>query len=398
MQLVGKIVSAILALLAIPMFTIAACNLAIEAAVFNRDTYDAVLEDDVIFDEMLAVALPLALSVGDADINVEEQNNTPVRFADIIRALEGKPETWTEITNLIIPADWLQITTTQLADVIFGLIDGDLDVIENEIDMAELRDRLGGEAATEAATLIIREAPACNGEQIRHMQSVVSGDEDFLPICRPANEAMENRAIETISNWFNFMALEFEGDVTSVAQMFDISRDDARAFSIIMEIAFNQVLMLFYLCPAAFLSLIIIFTVRSIGQFGRWIGGITLTVGILILMAILALQVFTFGAINDATTNSSTPAEQFLARFGTAMLRSTVSESSSSLLLQSGLFIGIGFLFFALAWYFGRNRDEEGSVVLITEDGQVISTATQRRPGTLEENIDDDPTIPQVPI
>ena len=48
MQLVGKIVSAILALLAIPMFTIAACNLAIEAAVFNRDTYDAVLEDDVM--------------------------------------------------------------------------------------------------------------------------------------------------------------------------------------------------------------------------------------------------------------------------------------------------------------------------------------------------------------
>lgn len=388
MRLAGTIFSAILALIAIPLFTMAACNLALDAAIFNRATYDTVLEDDVIFEEMLTVALPLVLSAPEAEIPTEE-SDAPVRIGDVVEALQGKPEVWSEITNLLIPPDWLQNTTTELLDVLFGLIEGDIDAIEQELDLSEIRSRFSGNAASEAATLIITEAPDCTPGQIEDLRQFLSGDGSTLPICNPEDDRLEIRAIEAIESWFAFVADEFQSDRVPISQMFDIERDGARAFSIGIDLIFNQALILFYLCPMALLSLVIIIVVKSLGGFGRWIGSVSVAVGVFILMLIFALQVFVFGTISDAVTGSSSPAEQFMARFFGAILRSAVAASSESLLFQAFVFIGAGFVLFALAWYFKRSDDDDdGEMVLITEEGEIISTATQKRVGTVTETVD----------
>jgi|GEM_PF-3106561 len=381
MRVLGTIFSAILALIAIPLFTIAACNLAIDAAIFNRGTYDAVLDNDVIFEEMLTVALPLVLTVPEADIDFETEDENGRLFENMVNALEGKPEVWSQITNLLIPSNWLQGTVTQLVDVIFGMIEGDIDVIEQEVDLTEVRSRLTGEQAQQAARLIITESPECTDRQLEELEAILDGGDGVLPVCNPGEGRLQTRAITYIENWFAFIAGQFEGDIVPVSQMFNIDRNGAQAFSIVIDTIFNKALVLFYLCPMALLSLIIIMVVRSLGGFGRWIGSVLVAVGVFILMLIFALQVLVFGSIGEALA-ASNPADQFMARFGSAMLRSAISESSESLLLQAFVFIGAGFVLFALAWYFSR-KDDEGSAVLITEEGEIISTATQKRVGTV---------------
>ncbi|MGJ3238221.1 MAG: hypothetical protein ACFE0Q_05895 [Anaerolineae bacterium] len=385
MRLASTIFSAILALLAVPFFTIAACNFAIEAAVFNRSTYNAVLDDEVLFEGMITSALPVVLTASEADVNFEGQVNASVRIQDVALALEDKPDTWATVTDLLIPADWLQTTSTQLVDVIFGIMARDLSVLDAEVDFTDIRTRFNGEQAQQASRAIITEAPACTNEQQVQMRAIIEGQPGTLPICNPINDsALTNDAIGFLEQWLADTAQVLANDRIPISQAFDLNRDDARIFGIVVELIFDQALLLLYLCPTALLSILILLAVRSLKGFSRWIGSVLIAVGVLILLVILALQAVTFSVISESFVNSSTPAETFIARFVSAMVRSAVSESSFSLLVQSATFIGLGFVIFALAWYLGRNRDEEGQFVLITDDGQVISTATQRKIGDLD--------------
>ncbi len=383
MRHLRTLASVILALIAIPLFTLAACNFAIEAAVFNRATYDAVLDDDVIFEELLGGILPLVLNIPDAELNFDNQQTVNVQ--DIAIALGDKADVWEEVSNMLLPADWVQVTITQLVDVFFSITGGDVDQIEQEIDLSVNRARLMGEEATIAAQLIIEQAPICSPAQRETLQRIIDEQDEQLPICNPQDPILRQAATTIIQDWFASLADELEGDRVTVAEFLDTNRDEARVGAISVDLIFNQAFLLFYLCPLAFLSLIVIISVRSLEGFGRWIGSVSVTVGILILLIIFALQIFAFGSIANLFETSNTPVEAFIARFVSALVRSAISASSTSLLTQSGLFIGFGFIFFALAWYFGRNHDDEGSVVLIMEDGQVISTATQRRVASLDK-------------
>lgn len=389
MEVFRKIISLILALITIPLLIMAACNLALEAAVFSRATYNAVLDDEILFENMLAEALPVVLTASNNQINFAGTTQTPVRIQAIVVALEEKPEIWAEVTNLLIPSNWLQSTTIQLVDVIFGIVEGDLETIEQEVNLTEIRSRFRGREARQAANLIVTEAPNCSAEQLEVLDLIISSGEGTVPICNPQDEVLQNQAINLISLWFGFVAEDFGSDTIPISQMFEIDRDTARATNLVLNLIFKQAIILFYLCPMALLSIIVILTVRSLNGFGRWIGSVSVAVGILMLLLAFGLQIIVFGAISEAFASSTTPAEELLARFSSALLRSILGESSTSLLLQAGISIGIGFVVLALAWYVGRNADDEGSMVLITEDGQIISTVTQGRVGSLaEENLD----------
>lgn len=390
MRHLATLSSLILALIAVPLFTLAACNFAIEASVFNRATYDAVLEDDVIFEELLARILPLVLQAPEADITLDDVE-APVRIQDIAIALEDDPDIWEDVTSTLLPADWVQTTITQLVDVFFGITSGDIDQIEQEVDLTIIRSRLVGEDAINAAQLIIQEAPTCSLDQRDSLRRIIDGATEILPICNPQDPILQQASVTAIQDWFASIADRLADDRVTVAEFLNTTRDEVRAGSISVDLIFNQALILFYLCPMALLSLVVILSVRSLSGFGKWVGSVSITVGGLILLIILALQLFAFGSIASIFENSTTPIEAFISRFVSALVRSAITASSTSLLTQSALFIGFGFILFALAWYFGRDEDE-GSVVLIMEDGQVISTATQRRVASLDktETLDED--------
>jgi hypothetical protein len=385
MRLAGKILSAIFALLAVPLFTVAACNLAIETAFLNRSTFDKVLEDDVIFADMLPVALPVIFTLPDAEgLDFEGRDESPIRFRDIVLALQGKPDVWEEVTSLLVPPVWLQTTITQFVDVLFAITEGDFDVINDTVDLSEVRQRFNGEEASQAAMLIISEAPACTEEQVAELETFFSQLVGKMPICNPTDEAMIGRSTQVLEFWFTALAQQLGEDQTSVSDLFELTRDNARTINLLAELD-HQGLMLTYLCPMALLSLILIFAIRSTKSFGRWIGGISIVSGIIILVTIFALQVVAFNIVTSALS-AETEAEQFFTRLFSEILRSVIAQSNSTMLLQAAIFIGIGFVIFVFSGFAGEPGNDGGSSVLITEDGEIISTATQRRIGQLSSD------------
>lgn len=388
MRLVGTIFSGIFAFLAVPLFTMAACNLAVEAAFLNRDTYDSVLEDDIIFEEVLTVALPVIFTAPNEDeFEFEGRDEAPIQFREVALALEDKPEIWAEVTNLLVPPEWLQQTVTQFVDVLFAVTTGDFDVLDEIVDLTEVRQRFSGEEASEAARLIITEAPSCTEAQIEELNTFFSLPAGVMPICNPSNERTQQRSIDMIVLWFDALADHLGEDQPSVSDIYSLTKDNARTINTLVELD-RQGLMLIYLCPMALLSLIIIFTVRSPKGFGRWIGGTSIASGVVILITIFVLQVAIFGIVTEAL-NTETAAEQFFARLFSEILRSAIAQSNSSMLLQAAIMIGIGFLLFVIAGFSGRQTQDNGNSVLIMEDGQIISTATQRRIGTLAQSEED---------
>lgn len=384
MRIAGIIFSAIFALLAVPLFTMAACNLAIEASFLNRSTYDDVLQDTVIFEDVLPVALPAIFSAADAEeLEFENRDENPIQVQEVVRALEDKPEVWGEVVNLLVPPEWLQQTVTQFVDVLFAIFDGNFDAINATVDLAEVRQRFNGEEASQAANLIISEAPNCTNKQIEELNTFFSQRSGVMPICNPPDERTRERSIQLVENWFTAAASHLSEDKLSFSEFYDFSRDNARSISLFVELD-RQGLILTYLCPMAFLSLIVILAVRSRQSFGRWIGITTIISGIGMLLTIFMLQVALFRMVTEALSAQS-EAEQFFARLVSEILRSALAHSSTTMLIQAAIFIGIGFVLLVILGFSGGQAGNMGSSVLITEDGQIISTATQKRIGTIAQ-------------
>jgi hypothetical protein len=77
---------------------------------------------------------------------------------------------------------------------------------------------------------------------------------------------------------------------------------------------------------------------------------------------------------------------RFFSRLVSELLSSAFGESSSSLLAQAGLFFALGFILVVIGWF--KKDGEHDDMVFITEDGQIISTASHKRIGTLAEPSD----------
>lgn len=387
MRLAGIIFSAIFAIIAVPLFTMAACNLSVESAFLSRTTYDGVLEDDVLFQNLLTDALPVILtSPGAATIEFEGRQESPILFRDLVSALQDKPAIWEEVTNLLVPPQWIQGTVTDFVDVLFAVSKGNLEAINNTIDVSDLRQRFTGDEAAQAARLIISEAPACTEEQLAALDTFFSESKGIMPICNPSDVQIQESSIHVLDLWFAALATHLTVDQPKVSDIFGITTDDARTVNLLTELE-KQGLILTYFCPLAFLSFIVILAVRSRKSFGRWIGITSISSGIVVLITIIALQVMVFGIVTRALS-ADTPAQQFLARLVSEILHSVIAQSSSSMLIQAAVFIGIGFILLVIGGFSGEQSENLGSSVLITEDGQIISTATRKHIGTIAEEDD----------
>lgn len=389
MRIMLNIVSVIIILIAGLLFTAAACNLAIISTFFNRATYEKSLQDEIVFQNVLSMALPVLVNFENDEINFDEPTEFPVAFRDVALALQTKPEVWNEITTLLVPGDWLQTTTRQFFDIFFEMMKGSLSSIEQEIDVTEVRQRLLGTQAQQAANLIINEAPVCNAEQEQNLRAFIAQEINTLPICKPTDESLYTTSVQTVNGWFTDIADQLAADQVSFSQLFNISRDNAREIQLGISLL-NQGRFLPFLCASAFFSVVVILVVRSLGSFSRWIGSASIIIGVFSLLIILFTQIIGFGVISELFTNNTTPTQLFGARLLSAFILSVVSQYSTALLVQAAFFVGFGFFWIALAWYLARNSDDDGSLVLITEDGEIISTATQQKIGTIAQQQADD--------
>ena len=386
MRLFGTIFSFIFAVIAVPLFALAACNVAIKTSVFNRDTYDGILENEAIFEEFLTVSLPAIFDIsGEDNVEFQESGDSPIQIQEIVRVLQAKPEVFEEFASLLIPPEWLQSTVTQLVDAAFGMMDGNTDVLDSEISFAEIRQRFTGEEARQAASLLISEAPPCNSIQTEQLSQFIASGEGQLPICNPGDEGLESQMVDYITAWFGSLAEQLSAENVNLSSLFKMSRDDARVLYLFSDLNQKSMLLL-YLCPAALISLIVIFTVRSRRGFGIWLGTTAIITGVVILMLIFALQVLAFNIVSEAL-QADDEVGQFMGRLASELISSAFGQSSASLFIQAALFITLGFGLLVMAWLWKRGS-QDGEMVLITDDGQIISTASQRRIGSISEPID----------
>lgn len=384
MRIIRQIGAILLLLVIIPLFVLAACDSALNAAVFNPETYEDAIDDPLLFDELLTVALPAILQAAAAEsVNNSPFDGSPINLSELSSNLDE--ETWREVTRLLIPADWLQKRTEQLLQSTNSIVSGDYSVLDQSFEMAVLQERFQGEEATRAAELIINESPACTAEQEQQLANFLATTEGALPICSPADAELRQQSIDALIQIFNFVGEGLVNNNPDTGDFFAFTERDARQLSLLAELN-RDFLRLMYLFPAALLALVIVLAVRSLRDFSRWIGIPLIVVGVLVVVFLLFLQASMITAFTAliAPTNEI---EAFGTRLVQPLLREGLAQASSRLLIQASVFIGIGFIILAYAWLERKGHEEEetpgsGEYVMLTEDGRLISSTTQREIGT----------------
>lgn len=385
MRIIGRITALLLALLAIPMLTMASCNLAIERTLLAEETYRGLLDDDAIFEDFLSVVLPALMEVAEENqaslppppdhFNPENADNL-IQLQDITSALN--PEARREVVSILVPSEWLQARTQQVFGIITGIMSENFTVLEETIDFDEIRRRWTGTEAADAAQIIVEQAMPCTRTQLDQLRSLLSDGEGTLPICNPNDAELSEQSQQLIQDWLGVVASQLPEEAPTVAEFFDIKTDDIRALSLLIELD-RQGLILLFLAPAALLALIVIFTVRSLKGLGAWFGSISLTTGVIIFAVIFALQVLLLNSLSQLLRPTN-EVERFLSRVGSEFLVSAFGQSSNTLIWQAGIYLALGFVLLLIAFFSRKPHNPmDNSYVLVTEDGQIISTATQKR-------------------
>ncbi len=382
MRIIRQFFAGIILLVAIPLFMLAACNSALNAAVFNPNTYEEAFADPLLFDDLLNVALPAILQA--AEENVPEEmpfQNSPVQLAELSEELDEA--TWREVTTLLIPPAWLQARADQLLESLSNIVTGDYSTLENSFELEVIHQRLTGEEAAQAATLIITESTRCSRTEEAALEAFHTSGEGTLPICNPSTDALRERSITTLIQWLNAIGTNLEATSPTISTFFDFTAADARQLTLLAQLN-QQLLQLMYILPAALLALVVVLAVRSLRSFSRWVGISLLVTGMLILVFLLILQASVIGAFGDLIRPTN-QLEAFASRLLLPLLRAGLAQASGVLLLQAVIFVGVSFVIMAYAWLDHRNEPESqdsGEYVLLTADGRVISS-TQRQIGTI---------------
>jgi hypothetical protein len=377
MRLLGRILSAALILVIVPLFTLSACNLAFERTVRNPDIYKNAFEHQNIYNDLLPVALP---AIFQAARNRSGQiAGLPVDYNDLASVLT--PDDWRVITAELIPPEWLKAQFEQIVDTILNVLNNDFSGLNAPVNLSELKTRLTGEPAQKAAEYIITTAPECSAEQLTRIGSLLTDSSARLPICNPNGAMLRATSISYIVTWLQAVGNTLPEENVTVEEFYRVTRQDARAVYLLGQLN-SQVMIFLYLCPAALCALMVFFTVRSLNGFGRWMGFTGMVTGISILALLVLLNVMLISMMGSLI-NTSSGIERFLGTILSALVLSIIAGAGSRILIQAGIFIGIGFLLLALS--FLVRAPDEGLIpagsVLISDDGKVISTAS--RPGIM---------------
>lgn len=381
MSFVKNFIGFILMLVAVPILTFASCNLAIDNALRSESTYKEAFASESVFENLVPVTLPAILeAVTITELNeIEQALQATVDLRDLNRLLNR--EDWVEISNALVPSDWLRQTYNRIVEIALSLIRGDEDARSAQIDVSELRQRFSEERIEEVTELILTKLPACNqtqSDQLRAFEANSTNQLVEIPLCLPSEE---QQAIVSgfIANWFTNIGENLATDSIVVGDF--ITADDARLLKLLFEID-TQVLVLAFLCPISIFALIITVAVRSGKGFMRWTGITTLLSGLLVIGALVAAQLIVLSSLS-ALFDVSGGIEGFFAQVVSSLFRSVISQASSLLLLQSAFYVITGFTLLVLATFINAAPAQKaltvGETVLITEDGEIISTASKKR-------------------
>lgn len=371
MRTVGRIASLLLVLVVVPLLTLAACNYAIEVTMTNPDTYTGAFDDEDFFDDLLPVVFPAILSQAN-DFN---PGNFPVDLNEVQARLDT--DDWRAVLNVLVPPEWIQARYEQFVEVALATLQGDFDLLQSTVDFGEIRRRFLGPGARRAAESLIAAAPTCTLAENARVRAVVNESGGLLPVCQPTNLRNREMSVQTLENWFNMVGEQLPTEPVTTAELFEITLNEARGVNLLFELD-QYALALFYLCPLALLALIVVFAVRSLRGFGLWFGFTAITAAVVLLLVLSGLQFTVLQMLSEALQTSN-EAERFAAEIIMNLARSIALQSSSVLFFHAVIYLVIGAALFALALFARTPESLPGNTVIITDDGQIISTTAVKR-------------------
>ena len=177
--------------------------------------------------------------------------------------------------------------------------------------------------------------------------------------------------VQAVRQWMTDLSEQLEQEAVTPENLFGLTNERARFFNLLAELI-GQLNILLYLCPAGLIALTVALTVRSFKSFARWIGVASIFTGSLILLVLLYMQLAVTGSVTDAleTNNEIIRFQQLLAA---ELGRSAFANTSGIILLQAAIAVVVGFVLLMLSSVVQNNSASES--VIITEDGEIISTA-----------------------
>lgn len=370
MHILGRILAFFLMLLVIPLFTIAACNAAFSATVANPQTYRAAFEDPRTLEDLVTLVLPALFTTVNDEAEFPPTDENLSQLSRIVTVLPVS--VWRQISAEIVPSQWLQQTFEQSVNIFISLMDGDVQVLEQTLDLRAIRDALRGERAQEVASIIVSNAPPCRPEDLSALQQADPSARNLdFPICQPLDADNQNLAQSLIVAWLAQVAERIGTDEILVSDFVD--SDDARALGLWVQFD-ERVMLLFYICPLGLVGLIIAFAVRSWRSFSRWVGITALLSGASIISLIFIIQLLLLNSTSELLSVSN-DIERFVAQIATSLFRVSFLQASSVMLLHAGVAFSIGFILVVIAFWLPRRAIRQEAVI-ITADGQVFSSVT----------------------
>jgi hypothetical protein len=373
----------ILALIAVLLLPMAMWVSAGISAFLNADTYKNGLAEQNIYDDIAADVLPIVAR----QIPTTETS----QFAQIFGALP--PEVRREVTNILMPAEWLQSQVEQGLDIIFDWLNGTA-ALSDPLDFSALQARLRGEEGRRAVDLILESSPPCTPQQVQAIQSLTPQSE--IPVCQPPESSSEAVYSAIIQSMVHVADAIDERSLNVDRILGGNASQDVGALPIVVAAA-RQMFLVLYLCPLALVSLIVALVARSFKGFGRWAG--TMAV-ISAFIAILPLPVVSNSIISGVTaqiTQSSQSSEVQLlqVRLATGLISSGFAQFSGPVVALALLLMVVGALLLFVPSLLARSPAPQPSFVADTptitaSTGKVASTASGRRTGQVPKQEEPD--------
>lgn len=376
-RFVNRAIATLIVILFIVVASISACTAAFRDSLVNIETYKQTFDDQNIYKDIVPYVMPAILN--DREGNFNRTVSFPINLDELNDAMSI--DDWREVSEELIPPEWLQVQVESILDTINLISQGDFTQPETLINTTEFINRLQGEEGLRASEIIMASAPDCTAQQVIALQQFEDEDDQVFPFCNPPSR-LQGKSNNIVHQWFQNLGGALQLQLSLQGNVLTIQDDTARLLYNLFQLD-SQLSLLFMLCPMVLIGFIMLFAVRNLKGFGRWMGWSFLLSGIVTLVLMFTSQVPVFATF-DEVVRANTDVERFEAQIYAGFVRSVYVDASTTMLFIAGLMIALGFIFLVIS-AFGKSQSylvPEGSV-LITEDGRVISTATQQSVKTL---------------
>ncbi len=382
MRCLGRLIGLGLVLMFMVLFPCSMWTFNTQRIVLDGDTYQRVFRNADFYADLQPGVLPALLK----DLDTADMGPGEVSFRQIIDHLDKR--TWDEIVRDLVPLNWVENEVETNLDSFLAWLNGDQD-LELVFHTDQLRQRLAGPQGDAAIQRMAESFPPCSPEANQQFEQFVAGLQGIeFPYCRPAAEQQQT-VVMLIDNARREAVDQIPAELNVVDEMRRVTEEQVQQqhatdlphdpFSDAELNRFRsgvrlwkQLLPLMLMIPAALLSIVVIFAVRSSKTFFRWMGW-SLVLGSLATLLPLFFLPFIAQDLNfeaELEGGFATGGALIAEVIGNRLLRLLIGQFTWPILGQSTLLIVLGFVFTVI------------SVLLSDPEARLLPT-TEARSGIL---------------